>query len=82
MTSKAGKKLLTLREAAETLSVSISTLRAWCKGGPMIPVIRMGRDLRFDPDELWAWVKKRTEYPPPGKVIAFPWRFRDHEKER
>lgn len=81
MARKTKKRLLTLRQAAETLSVSVSTLRAWCKGGPMIPVVRMGRDLRFDPDELWEWVRKRTEYPPPGKVIAFPWRGGNEEND-
>ncbi len=76
------KKLLTLQEAAESLSVSVSTLRVWCRGGAlMVPVVRMGRDLRFDPDELWKWVKKRTEYPPRGKVIPFPWRGGDERNE-
>ncbi len=81
MTKTSKKKLLTLRQAAKVLSVSVSTLRAWCKGGPMVPVVRMGRDLRFDPDDLWEWVKKRTEYPPSGKVIPFPWRGGDEENQ-
>jgi excisionase family DNA binding protein len=81
MAKRHERRLLTLQGAAEALSVSVSTLRAWCRGGAlMIPVVRMGRDLRFDPDELWMWVKKRTEYPPAGKVVPFPWRAEDKDK--
>ena len=80
MAKRDEKRLLTLQQAAEALSVSVSTLRAWCRGGAlMVPVVRMGRDLRFDPDELWKWVRKRTEYPHPGKVVPFPWRAEDKE---
>lgn len=82
MSKKTSKRLLTIRQAAEALSVSVSTLRVWCRSGaPMVPVVRMGRDLRFDPEELWEWVRKRTEYPSPGKVIPFPWRGGDEERE-
>lgn len=46
--------LLTAREAAPVLKVSEAALRRYARLG-IIPCIRLGRLLRFDPDALQRW---------------------------
>lgn len=61
-------KLLTEREAAERLSVSVQTLRRW--RGPLATgpaVTRLGRAVRYHPDEIRAFVQRCTETQP-GEV--------------
>ncbi len=51
--------LLTMEEVAEKLKVAPRTVYGWvCKG---MPVMKIGGVLRFDPEEVMAWMKqKRT----------------------
>ncbi len=54
-------RLLTTRQVAELLAVSPATvLRRWRAGE--LPGYRLARNvLRFDPDELAAWLEARRE---------------------
>ncbi len=45
------KQLLSLGEAAESLSLSMWTLRAWIRAGKLRPV-RLGRRVLVEPGEL------------------------------
>ena len=53
------KTLLTPQQAADYLSVKLSTIRKWTHSG-YIPRIMLGGAVRFDRDELDAWVEKRS----------------------
>ena len=50
-------KLLTEREAAERLSVAVATLRRWRWAGNKLPFLKIGSAVRYDPDELDAYVE-------------------------
>jgi excisionase family DNA binding protein len=53
------KTLLTSQQAADYLRVKVSTIRKWSHFG-FIPKIKLGGAVRFDLDELDAWVEKRA----------------------
>lgn len=49
--------LLTVRQAAKMLNLSERTLFTLTKTGK-IPVVKIGeRGIRYDPADLWAWIK-------------------------
>lgn len=51
--------LLTLEEIAERFKVTSRTIYNWIDGG--MPVMKIGGVIRFDPEEVTAWMKqKRT----------------------
>ena len=49
------KKLLTIPEVAEILSVSAGTVRNLIKGGSF-PVARFGESVRIDPEDLQEFI--------------------------
>ena len=49
--------LLTITELAARLNVKPSTLYAWASQDT-IPHLKLGRLLRFDPDEINAWLQQ------------------------
>jgi excisionase family DNA binding protein len=51
------KQYLDIAALAERLLVKRSTLYAWVEQGT-IPYLKLGRLLRFDPDEIEAWLQK------------------------
>lgn len=51
-------KLLTGQEAADSLAVSLRTLRTLVERGELLPV-RIGRAVRFDEGDLRRWVDDR-----------------------
>lgn len=54
--------LIGVDEAARILGLSSSTLYAWVeRRPPAIPHLRLGRSVRFDPDELAAWVDRQRQ---------------------
>jgi excisionase family DNA binding protein len=55
MSSSQGSRLLTVNEAAEFLSVSVSTLYGWA-WQRRVPFVKMGRALRFDRMDLEMFV--------------------------
>jgi excisionase family DNA binding protein len=50
------KQYLNIAALAERLLVKHSTLYSWAEQG-MIPHLKLGRLLRFDPDEIEAWLQ-------------------------
>jgi excisionase family DNA binding protein len=59
------EKLLTLVEATEILGLSLSTLYKYVEKS-MIPHLRIGRSIRFNPSTLEMWIKSRA-IPSEGK---------------
>ena len=49
-------KYLTLNELAEKLRLSRSTIDVWRREG--LPYTKMGRNIRFDEDEVMRWIKE------------------------
>jgi len=49
------KKLISTKEVAAVIGVSVMTIEIWKKHN-YIPYIRLGRRTLFDPDELTAWI--------------------------
>jgi len=60
MTSR--ERLLTIREAAQYLAVSVSTLYGWV-WQRRIPFVKIGRALRFDSHDLAAFVEANKQVP-------------------
>ena len=48
--------LRNVKEVSEWLQVKRSTIYLWAEQG-MIPHLKLGRLLRFDPDEIEAWLQ-------------------------
>lgn len=53
-------RLLTLSEVAEQLQLSEKTIRRMIAGGRM-PCVRIGRQLRFLPGDVFRWLVARKE---------------------
>lgn len=49
------KNLWTITELSSSTKLAISTLRHYVSDG-LIPVVRIGRAVRFDPDKIEAWI--------------------------
>lgn len=60
------KQYLDIAALAERLRIKRSTLYAWAEQGT-IPHLKLGRLLRFDPDEIEAWLQahRREVIPEP-----------------
>lgn len=56
------QRLLDIHEAAEILKIQVGTLYKWCCAR-RIPHKKIGCCLRFDIEELEAWIKKQTVDP-------------------
>lgn len=60
------KKLLSVAELADALSVNQLTIRRMVKRG-QLTAVRIGRAVRFDPDDVDAFLATvRTDAPPRG----------------
>ncbi len=53
-------RLLTRQEAAEFLTLRPQTLAAWSMSGRHLPVIRVGRSVRYRQSELEEYLKRQT----------------------
>ena len=58
--SARAERLLTIEEGAETLNVSVRTLRRRISQGAL-PVIRDGRIVRIQPDDLRRYILLRRD---------------------
>jgi excisionase family DNA binding protein len=54
-------RLLTIKEVADRLKVSVGCLRAWRIRGEGPPAVRVGSALRWDEREVDAWLNARRE---------------------
>ena len=51
--------LLTVSDVAEWLNVSDKTVRKWTRQGKLIAFTKLpDGELRYDPDELYAWMEQ------------------------
>ncbi len=58
--SKLPEPLMTTEQLAAYLGVSVRTVHDWrIRGVDMPPAYRVGRHLRFRPDEVESWVGQR-----------------------
>jgi excisionase family DNA binding protein len=55
-------RLLDVREAAEFLGRSVNSMYLDCRAG-LVPHYRVGNALRFDLDELKAWLESNRRGP-------------------
>ena len=51
-------KLLTAQQLSELLQVKPSTIYKWAHYG-YIPFVKLGSGIRFKPEKVEAWLKKR-----------------------
>ncbi len=56
---------LTIKDVSQLLQVRPSTLYAWAEQGA-IPHLKLGRLLRFDPEEIEAWIHDQRRNPAPA----------------
>ena len=62
------KQYLDIAALAERLRIKRSTLYAWAEQGT-IPHVKLGRLLRFDPDEIEAWLQDHRRESIPGPSL-------------
>lgn len=55
------KPLLDEKQAAEALGVSARTLQGWRHKGGGPPFFKLGRLVRYDPDDLAEWAAARAQ---------------------
>ena len=60
--TSAREGLLTIREAAQYLAVSVSTLYGWV-WQRRVPFVKIGRALRFDAQDLAAFINANKHVP-------------------
>ena len=53
-------RLLSAQELSDFLQVPVKTIYRWRRQGDGPKAMRVGRYLRFDLDEVWAWLEERT----------------------
>jgi predicted DNA-binding transcriptional regulator AlpA len=52
-------RLWTPREVARFLGVPVATLYQWRYLGTGPRAFRVGRYLRYDPEEVWSWLRRQ-----------------------
>jgi excisionase family DNA binding protein len=63
-------KLLTTDEAAEFLGVSAGTLAVWrCLARYRLPFVKIGRNVRYDENDLLAWMESRKVIQPQAESL-------------
>ena len=53
------QRLITTQQLAQYLGVPVATIHRWRYVGTGPPAIKVGRHLRFDPDDLADWIAAR-----------------------
>ena len=69
--------LLTITELAARLNMKSSTLYAWAAQG-RLPHLKLGKILRFDPDEIEAWLQQHRRESLPERTSRRRRDGRDH----
>ena len=71
------KQYLDIVALGERLRIKRSTLYVWAEQG-MIPHLKLGRLLRFDPDEIEAWLQAHRQEATPEPTPAMRRRGTDN----
>jgi len=53
-------KLLTRREAADHLGLQVQTLAVWAMTGKHLPLVKVGRTVRYKLADLESFVERQT----------------------
>ncbi|MDP9427397.1 MAG: helix-turn-helix domain-containing protein [Actinomycetota bacterium] len=61
-----GERLLPAQEVADFLGIPLTTLYQWRTKGTAPRAIRVGRHLRFDPQDVNAWCDRNADQPRRG----------------
>lgn len=56
-------RLLSVKDLADVLQVPVTTVYEWRYRGEGPEAIRVGKYVRFDPDDVARWVASRRERP-------------------
>jgi excisionase family DNA binding protein len=62
------EKLLTIKEVAEIIGVSVSTIYSRGAGTGTLPRYRFGKRVMFKPKDLERWIESKRE-PDPIKLV-------------
>jgi excisionase family DNA binding protein len=54
------KRLVDVKMLSAMISVKCKTLYDWSHKG-LVPCVKLGRLLRFDPDEIERWIKSKRQ---------------------
>ena len=57
------KRLITMAEICDLYQVTRYTVRRWCKAGLLPAPLRIGRSLRWRPDQIEAALKAPAQEP-------------------
>jgi excisionase family DNA binding protein len=60
-TPREPRRFLTVEDVARLLNVSAKTVQDWRYRGLGPPAVKVGRAVRFDADDLEAWIRSRHE---------------------
>lgn len=52
---------LTAKQVADLLQVSVKSVLRWAAQDPTMPVLRIGRTVRFDRERLLRWVGMKSQ---------------------
>lgn len=53
--------LMSAQDIAEKLGVSLRTVYRWKADGDLPPALRVGRHLRYRPDDIDEWLERHRE---------------------
>jgi excisionase family DNA binding protein len=60
---------LTAEQLASLLQVSVKSVSRWASSDPSMPVLRIGRTVRFPRERLMRWLKAREQGPGRSKQL-------------
>lgn len=52
---------LTVKQVSEWLQVSTKSVTRWAAADPTMPVLRIGKTIRFDKDRLTNWLRAKSQ---------------------
>lgn len=56
-------KLITRTQAAQLLQVRPRTLMAWAASNKHLPVVKLGRTVRYRAEDIAAFIRQQTQAP-------------------
>lgn len=67
MNETGNSEYLTIEQLAGLLQVSQKSVSRWASTDPSMPVLRLGRTVRFPKDRVLRWLRSREQGPGRGK---------------
>jgi excisionase family DNA binding protein len=72
MTGSDQDTYLTGEQLSKLLQVSVKSISRWASSDPSMPVLRIGRTVRFPRERLLRWLKAREQGPGRAKRLPEP----------